>query len=262
MSSFPSFNVTTTSQTDSNDYGTVIANLVPASFDALVKVLNLLQEKDSVHIINSQIIQFVSKGNTYLTTNISELLNNKMFNLEFVNSRISMASLKTVKSNEPITIYEVEDCYRIKTNKFIIRLPKPSKEETELSLPNFENYVQVGNPISIGTGPLLNLIKLNEKDFVTLLISNDQLKAVYVPNENNEIICNFDKFEDCGINNANAEISLKSYSFLLIPSDEYRLTLRRSNDNYILVTDVKTQFGISITIIEMLEQTTYMNLFN
>jgi len=268
MATFPNFNIPTNIATSSpTSDGVPIATFNPAAFDTFIKVLTILQDNTEILIRNNEIVQPMPKGSTFIYMNIKELLvASKMkedLTLEFVNSKLAMSILKSIKSNNDITIFDsVEDnCYKVKTSKFIVKLPKPAKDSTA-ELPDISNFTQLGHSISINDSSLSDIIKNNETDKINLLIEDSQLKAIFVPNPSNDITYFLEGYENSKINNTNASVVLTSYSFLKILGEKYNVTLAKDSSRYLLVTNIQTKFEkLVIDMYEYLEDTTDQGLF-
>jgi len=269
MVAFPNFNTSTNSTPTTSNDGNIIATFNPATFDVFIKVLNILQDNEVISIKENEIIQTFPKGSTFLYTNISEVLaiasktKNVDLTLEFVNSKIAMSILKSIKSNNDIVILDSLDdnCYKVKTSKFIVKLPKPATSST-INLPNIANFVQVGNSININDSSLLDIIKNNETDKINLLIEDSQLKAVFVPNPSNDITYFLEGYENSGITNTSASVVLTSFSFLKIPGESYTISLAKDSSRYLLVTNIKTKFEkLTIDMYEFLDETTDQGFF-
>jgi len=257
MATFPVFQKPTNEPL--SGLGTPIAELKPALFDAFVKILNLFDEKDTISINNCEVFQVGSKGTTFFYTDIYDIIKNKKFCLQYVNSKLAMSIMKSIKSNDSIAIYDdtESNCYYLISGRFKFRLPKPA-ESVETNLPSFDSGKNLSESVLIKDEPvLLNLIKFNENDHIELLVDDKfQINAVHVPNVDNEILYYFKNYENSGISAANAHLILKSYSFLCIPSQEYVITLDEYDSDYWLTTKVKTPFdNVTIDIYEKLNQT-------
>lgn len=266
MTGFPSFGTTAQQTRTSSDSGLeLIIDLSPALFDQLTKILNLLQDNDVISIKNSQIIQTMKFGSTFFTSNIESLIGPNI-NLDFTNPKRVISIFKLIKSSSNIKIFDEPDMnrYKLVSDEAIFHLIKPAQEveNTQAVIPAFDDLTIIGKAVTLmgdSKTRAKNYISKSEKDFVNLLIEQDQIKAVYIPDD---IIYHFPDFKNPNLTNANAELMLKSYSFLNIDGEEFYIHLTKHNDKYVIVTQVKTAFEkIIIDVYEYVDVDSFENMF-
>ncbi len=265
MSNFPSFGITPTKVETSGVGLNLILELTPAIFDGLTKVLSLLQDNDVISIKDSQIIQSINNGTTFFTSDISPLIG-KNVNLDFTNPKRTIGIFKLIKGSNNIRIYDDPELnsYSLISDESNLTLAKPAQvvENTISMIPTLEDLDLLGKPIVLSSDAKVrakNFLSKTEKDHVDLLIEQNQLKAIYIPDD---IVYHFTEFKNPNINQSNAELMLKSYSFLKVDGEEYMIHLAKQkiNDKFIIITQIKTNFDkINIDVFEFVDQTTFGN---
>ena len=266
MSNFPSFGITPTKVETSGVGLELILELTPAIFDGLTKVLGLLQDNDVISIRDSQIIQAVNNGTTFFTSDISPLIG-KNVNLDFTNPKRVISIFKLIKSSTNVKIYDDPEFnrYSLISEESNLTLAKPAQvvENSISMIPTIEELNILGKPITLSGDAKVrakNFLAKTEKDHVDLLIEQDQLKAVYIPDD---IVYHFTDFKNPNLNPTNSELMLKSFSFLKVDGEEYMIHLAKQkiNDKFIIVTQIKTNFDkINIDVFEFVDPTTFGNL--
>ena len=76
---FASTQATTVTNTDDLE---LVLNLSPLNFDALTKILNMLQDNEVISIRDSKIIQTMPKGTTFFTSDITSIVGQNI-NIDF-----------------------------------------------------------------------------------------------------------------------------------------------------------------------------------
>jgi hypothetical protein len=251
------------STTDSNDLNLVV-DLEPAQFDSFTKILNLLQDNSIISIRNSKIIQSVGKGSTFFTTDITSIIGPDL-DLDFSSPKRVISVFKLIKSANNIKIYDdaAMNRYKLVSDESIFYLLKSSQEveDNNSIVPLESDLVVIGETISLAgdsKNRAKNYISKTEKDYVDLLIEGNQLKAVYIPDD---IIYHFNDFKNVNLDNANAELLLRSFSFLSIDGEEFHINLTKHNNRYLVKTMVKTAFsGVIINVYEYVDPATFADM--
>jgi hypothetical protein len=240
----------------------VVSRFSPAKFDAFVKVLNVLDDKNIIVIDQSRICQSINNGTAILMTDISGLIDdsNNKINLHVLNPKKYIKYFKNMKGSSDIYIIDDPNGQRyIVTNgDVMIYLPKQIEEfERDAAPPDLTAANLIGAPIDIDKDTRNTIISMSsETSHIDLLLHQNQMKAVYIPEL---AVFSFKQFVADQIDDSKAELRLRSYSFLNVPGEEYRVTLGEVQGNYWITTLVNTGF-IAVHIIESLQPVSDENL--
>jgi hypothetical protein len=239
-----------------------MCELEPAKFDALTKLLSLLQEFNAITVNNGVIIQTINKGTTLLYTSISKLIGQDI-NITILNPKKYIKLFKFVKGNNNVIIYDDPHAQRYIITNGDIKLFLPKQLEdlvlTTADLPDFSSAVTVGLPIKIDANYKNNIKSLiGGEDHVDLLFEEGQLKSLYIPDT---AVYTFTAYVGkTSLDENNAELMLRSYSFGIVDGDEYTFTIGKLNDeDYWMVTQVNTGL-VDVMVFEKIQAVTNANL--
>ena len=247
-------NPTSTTKTISETSSNLIklCELEPAKFDALTKLLSLLQEFGSITINAGVIIQRIDKGTAILYTSISKLIGQDI-NLTILNPKKYIKLFKSVKGNNNVVIYDDPNYQRYIITNGDIKLFLPKQLEdltlTMADLPDFSGATILGTPIKIDTNYKNNIKSLiGTEDHVDLLFEDQQLKSIYIPDT---AVYTFASFVGkTSIDENNADLMLKSYTFAIVDGEEYTFNVGKLNDeDYWMVTQINTGL-VDVTLFE------------
>ncbi len=240
----------------------VVSRFSPAKFDAFVKVLNVLDDKNIIVIDRSRICQSINNGTAILMTDISGLIDdsNNKISLHVLNPKKYIKYFKNMKGSSDIYILDDPNGQRyiITNGDVMIYLPKQIEEfERDAAPPDLTSANLVGAPIDIDKDTRNTIISMSsDTSHIDLLLHQNQMKAVYIPEL---AVFSFKQFVSDQIDDSKAELRLRSYSFLNVPGEEYRVTLGEVHGNYWITTLVNTGF-IAVHIIESLQPVSDENL--
>jgi hypothetical protein len=269
------FNFTTPTQPTVVDTGLVkICELAPGRFDLLIKLINLLQDSDGVPIRDNIIVQKLSKGTSFIYTDITPVINERdqagnyignitKLNLDILDIKKNIKRLKSLKSNNNIVLYDEPELQRfvVSSGELKVSLPKQLQDLdlSKDSIPSLEGTVPFGKPVTID-GDTANRIRSlpNDKDYYDFLFEEEQLKAIFIPDD---VIYTFPEYVNkTSIKETNASLLLRSYAFLLVDGDEYNIAIgKQPNGEYIVITNIKA-VTTNIQLYEFVQPITNENL--
>lgn len=242
---------------NTNENQNIICELTPATFDALVKVLSLLDDSNAIYIRDSIICQSIKNGVAILNADITPIVstnenNENKVNLTILNPKKYLKLFKNIKGNSNVFIIDdIENKRLIIMNEIIkIFLPKQIEETIDnIDLPDMNNCNVIGEPVEVDKTSRNTIIMTgSEAKHYNLLIQSNQLKGVYIPET---AIILFDKFAKENIDESNCELILKSFAFLSIPAEKYTLYLGEVDGKHWLATTCNIGF-MEINIYENL----------
>ena len=226
----------------------------PGKFDAFVKVLSVLDDHNVIIIENSEICQLINNGTAILMTDISNLINNEnKINLHILSPKKYIKYFKNIKGNSDISI--IDDApnqrYIVTNGDMTVYLPKQIETfEKDATPPDLTQIQPIGVTLEIDkeTRNIISTMS-SESIHVDLLIHENQFKAVYVPET---AIFSFKQFVKEQIDDSIAELRLRSFSFLKVAGDEYKVTLGVINGSYWMMVLINTGFVV-VSILEALQ---------
>ena len=184
-------------------------------------------------------------------------------NLTILNPKKYIKLFKLVKGNNNVIIYDDPTFQRYLISNGDIKLFLPKQLEdltlTTADLPDFSGATILGVPIKIDANYKNNLKALiGSEEYVNLLFEENQLKSIYIPETS---IYTFTSFVGkTSIDENNAELMLKSYTFAIVDGDEYTFNVGKINDeDYWMVTQINTGL-VDVTLFEKIQPVTNDNL--
>lgn len=237
----------------------IVCSINPTKFDALTKILNVLDEQNVIIIDNSAINQSVNKGTAILTADVSELIGQKI-SLHILQPKKYLRLFKQIKGNGDVFIIDDPENERyIITNQDIsLFLPKQLEKLTEEnSPPDLSNAEVIGSAITCDKEERNTIISFGrEAKNIDLLIKENQLKAVSIPEL---AVIKFKSFIKESIDDTTADIKLRTSSFLAVDGEEYKIHLGKIEEQYWTVIHVNTGM-INISILEAVDPVSDKNL--
>ena len=235
----------------------LIASFTPASFDAFVKVMNVLSDSDVIIISNSIIHQKFRFGVATIMIDLYTLFNNQGITFQILNPKKYLKLMRSMKGNNNIAIVDDPALQRyVVTNKNVkIFVPKPIDETLDQVItPDLTNCQQVGTNITIDkeTAGQILAISANTENGVELLVHQNAIKGIYVPDT---AIYLFEAFANENINETNVDLTLKSHSFLSTPAENYDISVYKdptTNDHWLV--QVCNTGIVNINILESLSE--------
>ncbi len=235
----------------------IICELTPAIFDALVKILTLLDDSNTIYIKDSIICQTIKNGVAILNTDISPLIsedeNKNKINLTILNPKKYLKLFKNIKGNSNVFIIDDKDNKKIiiTNDTMKIFLPKQIEETIpDIYLPDMNNCELIGTEVEIDKISRTTITSTgSDSEYYNLLIHSNQLKGIYIPET---AIILIDKYAKENIDENNSELLLKSYAFLSIAAEKYTLYLSKLDTKYWLVTICNIGNVVDINLYENL----------
>lgn len=228
---------------ESTDNG-VLTSINPAEFDSLIKILNVLERQDSIIIEGSKICQSINKGATIVSTDLKDIIGDDI-NMHILNPKKAVKLFKAIKGNANVEIIDDDEQKRYVVTNGIVKvfLPKQADDLTvDSQPPDLSEFTPIGKAVEIDKDSRSNLTSiLGESEYCELLIHGNQMKGVYIPET---AIFLFDEYASENIDETNADMNLKSYSFLSIDGEKYDMYLGSNEGQTWLLTRVNTGFVV------------------
>lgn len=232
----------------------IIAQMTPGTFNTFIKILSLLDERSIITIANSKILQLINNNTTILQTDIETLCGNATTNLHILNPKENIRLFKAVKDNNDVFFIDdsINKRFQVISGDIRIWLPKQIEEiGAEVAAPSFsiDQFIGVGVKISKEERAQITTLMSGSKE-ITLLLSNNQLKGYLIPEK---VEAPFKQFTGEKISEKNADLKLKSVSFLSVPSDTTTdINIAKQNDVYWMISTIYTE-TTKIILIESLQ---------
>lgn len=236
-------NSETATEAPKDDNG-ILTSINPAEFDSLIKILNVLERQDAIIIEDSKICQSINKGATIISTDLKDIIGDGI-NMHILNPKKAVKLFKAIKGNANVDIIDDDDQKRYIISNGIVKVFLP-KQADDLSIdsqaPDLSEFTPIGKSVEIDKDARSNLTSvLGESEYCELLIHQNQMKGVYVPET---AIFLFDEYSSENIDETNADMNLKSYSFLSIDGEKYDMYLGSNDGQTWLLTRVNTGFVV------------------
>jgi len=240
----------------------LICKISPGKFDAFVKILSILNEKNVIIINNSNICQSINNGSAIVTANLSNLIDsaNNAISLHILNPKKYLKYFKNIKGEADIHFIDDQNNQRyIVTNgDMSIYLPKQIEAlEQDATPPDLTSAIPIGQTIEIDK-EVRSIITTMASDSanIDLLMQGNQLKAIYIPET---AVYSFKDYIKDQIDDTNADLKLRSYSFLQVPGDSYKVSIGQIGDGLWSLTFVNTGL-VTISVMESLSPVSDDNL--
>lgn len=244
----------------------IICKLLPAEFDALRKILTILESDDIVTIVNSQICQQINNGTAILSTDITKILNNRNdINLHIIYPKSFVKHTRNIKGPNDVLIIDDSErqSYKVTNGAHHVHCPKQIKELAEdATVPDLTNIQVMGTMLKLNSEQFKqSKDAITDSEFIELLIHENQMKGVYVPRttiSSTYIFPDFvGTFNDEQQNNP--QLKLKCFSLFPINGEEVQIFLGQLEDKYWMKTKINTGI-IEVDIYENIQPATDENL--
>jgi len=234
----------------------ILLKMGSAKFDLFVKTLSYLDDKNVITINNSQICQSVNNNTTIIFADLKELLGVNI-NLQILSPKKYLKHFKNIKGGIVYFIESINDQRYIVTNGDItLYLPKQIENISPIfSIPDITISKIVSGLLDIDKDVRNTISNLAGEEALELIIKNNQLKGVYIPET---AIYVFKQFIKENITDAVADLKLKCFSFLKIPAEKYTVGVYHLDNIYWLVTGIDN--GIKFWTFENIQPVNDANL--
>ena len=245
----------------------IIGEITPVNFDSLLKLIDvIIREKptDNILIRESKLRQ--STNNCIIEANMGSVLdyNGKKLNIDIINPKKYVPLFTQFRSDNNIFILDDDSNSRFVITNGEIRLFLPKQEVTAQIIENINtDNAEVVCSFTIDKETRKIIRNLSKGiDYIEYLLQESTLKAVHIPNI---AIFKFNKFindaKASKLDETNADLALRSNSFLPVEADSYDLSIFKLKDNtYTSVAKCKVGGNIDVTITELIDDVTGGNL--
>ena len=246
-----------------NGDDSILAEISPAKFDSLVKILSLLDKShDSIVIQKSTIIQQYKRG--ILVADIRGIFDDKEIDLHILNPKKNVKLLKQFKNNTNVYIINDEENSRYILTNGEIKLFLPKQNDTTSSnvdIPDYSNSEEVCVTVldKESAKTIDNLA--SDANYIEYLIQDEKMKAVHIPDTAIYILNDYlQDLQASKLDETTADLSLRSEVYLPVAAEEYEIHIGKTPDNnYFSYTTCDTGL-IKINVFENLDLTTGGNL--
>ena len=235
-----------------------IAELIPAQFDALSKIINIyyrITNHNILYIDNNNITGRINLGATLFEINLEEIFADKT-TLCFLIDHKTVKELMNISVQEKLLILDIGKEFEIflkrPSNKTdggpqgpIIRLKKATSDTYLISLPNLISYNNI-----VHSMPLKEAKKLfryrKKAEYIDLEIYDGLIgRAKAAGNE----YYYFDLESREYFETNEPDLILRSYSFLCMSKDDVIINIKQvTNEIFYMITSYKLGIGDSMTI--------------
>jgi len=240
----------------------LICKISPGKFDAFVKILSILNEKNVIIINNSNICQSINNGSAIVTANLSNLIDssNTAISLHILNPKKYLKYFKNIKGEADIHFINdtKNERYIVSNGDMSIYLPKQIEAlEGDATPPDLSMAEPIGQTIEIDK-EVRSIITTMASDSanIDLLIHENQLKGIYIPET---AVYSFKDYIKDQVDDTNAQLKLRAYSFLQVPGDTYKVSIGKVGDMFWSLTFVNTGL-VTISVLENLQPVSDENL--
>ncbi len=248
-----------------NNQNNIIVSIAPAKFDGLLKVLGLLIDSNDPIIIENSTITKNLKSGAIISMDVKDVFKDNT-SLHIVNPRKNIKLFKTLNNNNDIYITEDPDNSRYIVMNGEVRLFLPKQDDSiseyETVMPSLTGVKNLSNfMIDKDTKQIIKELS-RDADYIEFLFQDSVMKAIHIPDT---AIYIFEKYindkEASKLDETNAELALRSTSFLPIAADNYELNIGQlKDDSYCSYTICDTGY-IKVNVFEELENTTGGSIF-
>ncbi|MFW6219588.1 MAG: hypothetical protein ACOC33_01965 [bacterium] len=259
----PSTPFTVSSFNSINGDNKILAEISPAKFDSLVKILSLLDKsQDAIIIQNSSIIQQYKRG--ILHADIKEIFDEKEVNLQILNPKKNIKLLKQFKNNNNIYIIDDDENSRyVLTNGEIkLFLPKQSSDSLKsVQMPDYSGSSAVCNATLDKDSSRTVDGLAADSNYIEYLIQDDNLKAIHVPDTAIYVLNDYIQDPQASkLDETNADLTLRTEVYLPVVADEYKIQIGKLPDETYFSYTVCDTGLIKMNVFENLDLTTGGNL--
>lgn len=243
-----------------SDSNMILKKITPAKWDALIEILDFITKdsNDESVVIHKSIIMHLLTSGAILKADLLDIFDNQEIDLHISSPKKWVRLFKMFK-NETVYIFEENNRFIVTNGQIKLFLPKQlNSVVSKLEFPDFNQTTKISNQViqKETRDKICNLSK--GLQYIEFLIDNNQLKVINIPNTALFILPEYIKDENVkNIDVNNAQLVLRSATFLPYPSDTYQIIIGLNNikNKYFLYSSCKTQL-VSINIYEVLNDAT------
>lgn len=248
---------------------TMIGKISPAGLDAVMKVLQvLIKEKpvDNLIIRNSTVLQ--DTGNCIIEGDMSKVLvfEGNTMDLDIINPKKNVQLFGQFRTSNDIYFIDDDENskYILDNGEIQLFLYKQDNELTEQATVSYD--INDENLVCefIIDKETRKIIKNLGKDqsYLEYLFHDNQIKALHIPET---AIFKFKEYinspELKGFNETNADLIVRTSSFLPVDAEDYKVRAYKDTDeSYLIVTDCQIGGQIDVVIKEKCDITTSGNV--
>lgn len=246
----------------------IIASISPADFDNITKILNVItRENPADNLIIRQ--SKVKQGSTgcIIEADMTKILRNNgnLIDLDIINPRryIPLFSQFRTENNIFITDDPANSRFVVDNGEINLFLPKQqttvAQQVQSVDTTNSQQVCQ--RIIDKETRKIIKGFS-KDKDYIEYLIQDNLVKAIHIPDT---AIFKFSEFikddKAANLDETNADLALRTSSFLPIEADSYTIYILRLQDqSYVAITTCQIGGLIDVIITELVDETTGGNL--
>ena len=255
--------LTVTSMQPINGDNNVLAEITPAKFDSLVKILLLLDKSsDAITITKSDIMQQYNRG--ILHASVKEIFDGKEIDLQILNPKKNVKLLKQFKNNTNIYIIDDNENSRYILTNGEIKLFLPKQTENKLSIvqmPDFSDSEMICSAkLDKDTANKIGGLG-SDSNYIEYLIQDDKLKGIHIPDTAIYILNEYIQDPKASkLDETTADVSLRTEVYLPVNADEYNISLGKLNDGSYFSYTVCDTGLVKVNVYESLDLTTGGNL--
>lgn len=241
----------------------ILAEISPAKFDSLVKILSLLDKSSDMIMINkSSIIQQYNRS--ILHADVRQIFDNKDVTIQILNPKKNVKLLKQFKNNT--NVYIIDDSensrYILTNGEIKLFLPKQADSNlTSIQMPDYSESEQVCETKIDKESSKTILGLADSNNYIEYLIQDSLLKAIHIPDTAIYVLNEFIQDPQTSkLDETTADLALRSNVYLPVTADEYKIHIgKNKDDTYFSYTICDTGL-IKINVYENLDLTTGGNL--
>jgi len=254
--------------TPPTDQSSIVGEITPANFDNMMKVLKvLIKERSSDNIIIRQSRVKQGASDCVIEADMTTVLNyqGQTVDLDIINPKKYVDLFGQFRSANNVFIVDdpVNNRFIITNGEIRLFLPKQESQlEQEVESIDISNStVLCTKTIDKDTRKIIKSLA-KDQEFVEYLIQDNMLKAMHIPDT---AVYVYEEYlndpQASNLDETNAELTLRSSSFLPVDAEAYDVVLYKLQDgSYASVTDCKIGGQIDVKIIELTDETTGGNL--
>lgn len=233
----------------------------PAKWDSLCSIISFLsKDSDEPIVIENSTILHSLKNGAVIRVNLQDTFGSQDITLHVPNPKKWGKLFKSFKND--VYIFEEENRFIVTNGQIRLFLPKQlTSAVSKLSFPDF-NQTKTITSFTLQSEARNQISWLcGGSNYIELLIQDSQMKAINIPNTALYILPEFVKDKSAqDITVDNAELVLRSSSFLPYPSDMYQIHIGFNNltEKHFCLSSCRSQ-TMNIEIYEVLNDATSLN---
>lgn len=246
----------------------IIANITPADFDNITKILNvIIRENPTDNLIIRQSKVKQGTADCIIEANMAKILHNRgnLIDLDIINPKRYVSLFSQFRSENNIFITDDPANSRFIITNGEVRLFLPKQQTTvaqqvqSLDTTNSQTICQ--RTIDKETRKVIKGFS-KDQDFIEYLIQDNIIKAIHIPDTAIVKFAEFIKDEKAAkLDETNADLTLRTSSFLPIDADSYTINILKQQDqSYAAITTCQIGGLIDVVITELVDNTTGGNI--